>query len=271
MTQDLKELMIENRKSVEKVLSTMEYPFSVQKAFIPVLVNNCKVEYHNSVGAFRIGYKLTESDLDIIQSYAEEEYGSNFKIKRSKNCVDIRGMYSSSDFVKFIEFVDSIEGLDIDISSTHKYTGGKSTRGKIEKQDFESVCVGILLANRVKYAVDNQDPGVLSRDLMDSIDDQITIAQSINYKNKLGNRYREHAVPCDLLYREAVVMYEEGAKLYQIANMFKQNLLIVLITSKEADLLDNKLSLKTEMPDDWKVGDSPFARFDFAGIELTNL
>ena len=100
----------------------------------------------------------------------------------------------------------------------------------------------------------------------DSIDHLITIGESVNRTKE--NTYREHIVPCVMIYNQAIKMIQENRTITEIAQMLKQNLAIVLITNEEAELLDNELDMQTSMPENWKFGDSVFARLDAAQIQL---
>jgi len=133
-----------------------------------------------------------------------------------------------------------------------------------ERNIFEKI------AKRFRYFIDNDDGFGLDnvRALLegDSIDHLITIGESVSRTKE--NTYREHIVPCVLLYNKAVTMTIENRSITEIAQMIKTNLAIVLITNEEADKLDNELDLQTSMPEGWDFGDDVFARLKLAGIEL---
>jgi hypothetical protein len=94
----------------------------------------------------------------------------------------------------------------------------------------------------------------------------ITIGESV--KRTKENTYREHIVPCIMIFNQAVTMTMDNRPVTEIAQMIKNNLAIVLITNEEAQLLDNELDLQTSMPEGWTFGDNVFARLDFAKILL---
>jgi len=133
-----------------------------------------------------------------------------------------------------------------------------------ERNIFEKI------AKRFKYFIDSEDGFGLenTRSLLegDSIDHLITIGESV--KRTKENTYREHIVPCILIYNQAVTMTMEKRSVTEIAQMIKNNLAIVLITNEEAELLDNELDLQTSMPEGWKFGDDVFARLTTAQIQL---
>lgn len=227
------------------------------------VINGIQVEWNTRCLCLRVGWKNSPSDLDGLKRSLEKAHFTLYTPSWKKVLtIKETTLEAYSRLIEWaLRYNKTLESPCII----------RESYGKIGKPDLQNLCVNTLIAKRVKYAVDNQDPGVLVRDLMDSVDGQITIAQSINYSEGKGLRYREHAVPCDLLYREAVRMYTNGANLYEIAAVIKRYLLIVLITTEEAFLLDTTHRLKTEMPADWKLGDSPFARFEFAKIKLVSL
>ena len=221
-------------------------------------ISGMKIEWCTVNKCLKVGVGNSKEDNKIIrESLLSEDFELSERAKSNSRITTT----TVEEYERLLEWAESFE-----LTLTNPLSG-RSSRGKVERPDYDEVSPYTQLAKRVKFAVDTQDPGVLNRDIMDLIDGNITIAQSIAYKNG-GSKYREHAVPCDLLYREAVVMYEEGKPLYEIAAMFKNNLAIVLITPEEARLLDSELGLKTEMPTGWSLGDSIFERFNFANIKL---
>ncbi|MDC0008783.1 hypothetical protein OAE73_00280 [bacterium] len=264
---EVKSIMRSLNPEIVKLFKEMGYSPTETSSYLYAYVNGLKTEWWFGRGVIRVGHhsRRTMDELQYIESHLGEHGFKNMIIsgdsKENPTFVDTpltKKTTSKETFEKFIKCIEDLDTTEIQTATN---------KGKIERANYNEVSPYTQLAKRVKFAVDTQDPGVLNRDIMDLIDGNITIAQSIAYKNG-GKKYREHAVPCDLLYREAVVMYEEGAKLYEIAAMFKNNLAIVLITPEEASLLDNELGLKIEMPDGWKLGDSIFERFNFANIEL---
>jgi len=133
-----------------------------------------------------------------------------------------------------------------------------------ERNIFEKI------AKRFRYFIDNEDGFGLenARSLLegDSIDHLITIGESV--KRTKENTYREHIVPCIMIFNQAVTMTMEKRSVTEVAQMIKNNLAIVLITNQEADLLDNELDMQTSMPEGWNFGDSVFARLESAQIKL---
>lgn len=134
-----------------------------------------------------------------------------------------------------------------------------------ERNIFEKI------AKRFRFLIDNEDGFGLenARSLLesDSIDHLITIGESI--KRTKENSYREHIVPCILIYNQAITMTINKCPVTEVAQMIKNNLAIVLITNEEADKLDNQLDMQTSMPEGWQFGDDIFARLKVAGIELS--
>ena len=263
---DIKKLMQDNKEDILEMLSSLDYPYSNTTKFIPVLVNDCKVEYHLESKCFRIGYDLDEETINIIKKAAILKYGEESlkKLRPNPKAVDVIGMHSVDDFKEFLEFVEGIEGLNINIGETHRFTGG-NTRGKIQKNNEG---IFFKLAEFYKFALDRGMPQIVSRggDIMDDIDPIILLGEST--KRTEENTYREHVVPCKYLGDEAIEMFKSGSSITEVALMLKQYLIIILISNEEQKKLDSIPGLKTGMPENWKLGDNPFERLYKAGIKL---
>ena len=88
-----------------------------------------------------------------------------------------------------------------------------------------------------------------------------------------GREYREHVVPINLIRNHAYHMFNNGYLIEDVANMIENNLYIILITTKERDILDKSVEVggkgwKYDMPDEWKFGDDAFARLNQADIKF---
>jgi len=133
-----------------------------------------------------------------------------------------------------------------------------------ERNIFEKI------AKRFRNAIDNEDGYGLdnTRGLLegDGIDHLITLGESKDRTKE--NSYREHVVPCILIFNQAVLMTKDGCSIAEVAQMLKNNLAIVLITNEEAELLDGELDMQSTMPNGWVFGDNVFARLTSAGIIL---
>ena len=99
------------------------------------------------------------------------------------------------------------------------------------------------------------------------IDDElVTIGRSRACGDKL---HREHVIPCILIVRECHRLLAAGRDDEEIAAFIREHVKIVHISSDEARRLDrvSELGLKQRMPEGWRFGDDPFARFEAAGVE----
>ena len=101
-------------------------------------------------------------------------------------------------------------------------------RGKVA---FNRDSIFIKMSKIIRQGVNDGMPSLLSRGplAMDSIDDIITIGESINRTPE--NSYREHIVPCDFIIRECVEMIKNDKSNVEISMMIKNLLSIVLITN----------------------------------------
>ena len=108
----------------------------------------------------------------------------------------------------------------------------------------------------------------------DSVDHLITIGRSYEaIKSHPREHYREHVVPAVRIKEKALEMASLYARPREISNFLRRHLLIVIITKKEAEVLDKLLtddgiSLRTSMPANWIWGDDPLERLECAGIKV---
>ncbi len=93
--------------------------------------------------------------------------------------------------------------------------------------------------------------------------DYITLGESVK-----GKGHREHVVPCAMIREQGYKMFNNGYLVEDVASMIENNLIIIHITSEEQKFIDVELGYKRVMPDDWKFGDSAYARLDKAGIKI---
>jgi hypothetical protein len=164
----------------------------------------------------------------------------------------------------FFILVNTIEDID-GIEQRKAYA-----RSGVEFKPNETF---IFIAETLQNSIKRGQPWAISRGFggFDVIDNKITVGYSIKGREQERNgknAYREHIVPCDLIMREGKRMFDEGATVDQVASMFEKNTFILKISDEEADLLDNKLKLKTTMPEGWNFGDSVYCRITFADIQL---
>jgi hypothetical protein len=109
--------------------------------------------------------------------------------------------------------------------------------------------------------------------VFDDIDSMVTLGYSAKGKMQERNgkaAYREHIVPIDWCITKAFEMLQNGHSVEDVAQMFKRNIKVVLISDEEQDLLDNKLGLRTTMPEGFVDGNDPLTRLKYAGILLEN-
>lgn len=76
----------------------------------------------------------------------------------------------------------------------------------------------------------------------------------------------EHVVPLAFLRDQCLLSYQNRSSMKEVAQLIRDNLLVVRIRKREAKLLDSAAGLKTSMPDGWALGDDPFARLTEVGI-----
>jgi len=188
--------------------------------------------------------------------------GKRSQRKDGKDFVNIK--FDGDILENFWIIINTIESIETIVKKVRGQALKPIPREVSERNIFEKI------AKRFRYFIDNEDGFGLenARALLegDSIDHLITIGESV--KRTRENTYREHIVPCIMVFNQAVTMTMEKRSVTEVAQMIKNNLAIVLITNEEAELLDNELDMQTSMPEGWNFGDSVFARLDVAKILL---
>lgn len=216
---------------------------------------------------YAIGFGASPKDVgDIRGRLLEQGFtempGKRGQRKDGKDYVNIK--FDGDILENFWIIIATIEGIDTIVKKVRGQAIKPIPREVSERNIFEKI------AKRFRYFIDSEDGFGLenTRALLegDSIDHLITIGESV--KRTKENTYREHIVPCILIYNRAVTMTLEGNSITEVAQMIKSNLAIVLITNEEAQRLDGELDMQTSMPEGWEFGMDVFARLKVAGIQL---
>jgi hypothetical protein len=236
--------------------------------------NNCVLYTNNGVKCeikknhYTVGWLARPEDVAEMRKRILEQ-GFTEKIgKRSltrKDAKDFININFDGDVLEnFWIIIGTIEAIETIVRKVRGQAIKPIPREISERNIFEKI------AKRFRYFIDNEDGFGLenARALLegDSIDHLITIGESV--KRTKENSYREHIVPCIMVFNQAVTMTMEKRSITEVAQMIKNNLAIVLITNEEAELLDNELDMQTSMPENWNFGDSVFARLVTAQIQL---
>lgn len=224
--------------------------------------NGVKVEIKvtRNIPFYVAGHGLNEEKLNFLKDQLEQ-----------------KGMVVLQKMAKFLKVqisIDILEGFQTLISLIEDIDEliqrqRASRFYEAEYGDNVFMYVANDIANMIKY----RPPGSpWSRGkVFDDIDRMVTIGYSIKgQEQELNgkNAYREHIVPIDWTINKAFEMLKNGQSVEEVAQMFKRNIKVVLISDKEQDILDNKLNLRTTMPEGFNDGDDPLTRLMFAGIEL---
>jgi sulfur transfer complex TusBCD TusB component (DsrH family) len=236
--------------------------------------NNCVLYTNNGVKCeikkshYTVGWLAKPEDVAemrkrlLAQGFTEKIGKRAESRKDAKDFINIP--FDGDILENFWIIVGVIEAIETIVKKVRGQAIKPIPREVSERNIFEKI------AKRFKYFIDNEDGFGLenTRALLegDSIDHLITIGESVNRTPE--NTYREHIVPCIMIYNQAVTMTMEKRPVVEIAQMIKNNLAIVLITNEEASLLDNELDLQTSMPEGWKFGDDVFARLKAGNILL---
>lgn len=223
----------------------------------------------------KVEIKVTHNKPFYVAGHGLNDYKLNFL----KTELEKKGMVILQQMAKFLKVQISdnvLEGFwtlaDIIENIEELLQRQRSSRFyQAEYNDNVFMYVANDIANMLKY----RPPGSpWSRGkVFDSIDSMITIGYSIKGRQQeISGKpaYREHIVPIDWCITKAFEMLENGQSVEDVAQMFKRNIKLVLISDEEQDLLDNKLGLQTTMPIGFTDGNDPMSRLNYAGILLEN-
>jgi hypothetical protein len=235
---------------------------------VHVLYSNNGIKCEIKKGHYTFGWLAKPEDVAemrkqiLAQGFVEKIGKRSEKRKDAKDFINVH--FDGDVLENFWIIIGIIESIETIVRKTRGQAIKPIAREVSERNIFEKI------AKRFKYFIDNEDGFGLenARALLegDSIDHLITIGESVNRTKE--NSYREHIVPCIMIFNQAVTMTMEKRSITEVAQMIKHNLGIVLITNEEAELLDNELDLQTSMPEGWEFGHDVFARLTFAKIQL---
>lgn len=233
-----------------------------------VLYSNNGIKCEIKKNHYTIGWLAKPEDVAVMRQKFLEQGFTEKKGKRSekrKDAKDFINVHFDGDILEnFWILVGIIESIETIVRKTRGQAIKPIPREVSERNIFEKI------AKRFKYFIESEDGFGLenTRALLegDSIDHFITIGESVNRTKE--NTYREHIVPCILIYNQAVTMTMEKCSITEVAQMIKNNLAIVLVTNEEAERMDNELDMQTSMPEGWNFGDDVFARLKAANVVL---
>ena len=246
-----------------------EYTRVYQEGSVSIVYSNNGVKFAVRSKDIVIGFGNKPEDVETIrgvlsaEGYEEHKSKRRFE-KRKDGHVYLQIPIQGDPLDMLWEIVGLVEAIPTIVKKVRGMAIKPFTKEVCERNIFEKI------AKRFRHAIDDEDGFGLenTRGLLegDSIDYLITVGESVNRTKE--NTYREHIVPCIMIFNQAVTMTQEGKSITEVAQMIKNNLAIVLITNEEAELLDGELDMQTSMPDGWKCGDDVFARLTFAKIQL---
>lgn len=221
----------------------------------------------------KVEIKVTRNKSFYVAGHGLNDY----KLKFLKDQLENRNMVIIQQMAKFLKvqisdnvldgfgtLISVIEDID-ELIQRHR----ASRFYEAQYDDNVFMYVANDIANMLKY----RPPGSpWSRGkVFDDIDCMVRIGYSKKGREQEINgkpAYREHPVPIDWCITLAFQMCKDGATIEEVAQMFKRNICVALISDEEQDLLDNKLGMRTSMPEGFRDGDDPLHRLKFAGIEI---
>lgn len=233
-----------------------------------VLYSNNGIKCEIKKNHYTIGWLARPEDVTVMrQKFIEAGFAEKLgkRAEKRKDEKDFINIHFDGDILEnFWVLVGIIESIETIVRKIRGQAIKPIPREVSERNIFEKIAKTLKFHIDIEhgFGLDNPRASLES----DSIDHLITIGESV--KRTKENTYREHIVPCVMIYNQAIKMIQENCTITEIAQMLKQNLAIVLITNEEAELLDNELDMQTSMPEGWQFGDSVFARLTVAQIQL---
>ena len=224
--------------------------------------NGVKVEIkHNKKrDSYVAGQGLNSQKLAILTNELESHGMVIIQVNAKHLLIELQ----NDIFDGFLTLVNYIEDID-DIIQRQAYA-----RLGIE---FKADDTYIFIAETLQNAIKRGQPWAVSRGYggFDAIDSLATVGYSVKGRQQEltgKNAYREHIVPCDLMMREGIRMFNHGSTVEEVAMLFQNNNKILRISDEEANLLDNILGLRTTMPVGWTFGQDIYARITASNIQL---
>jgi hypothetical protein len=190
----------------------------------------------------------------------------------------------------FWKIVDAVDSLGVTFTSTSRGAGSKISTPRTNDNYYLGLASMIYIGN--KFGLKELVPrgGKIGKDSMgafDLYDDKIIVGYTAEGKDAMmrysddqkpnddDRRWREHAVPCDYIVSLAIDMYQKSKSteyidqktIYKVAKMIKRNLFIIVTKQSESAIIDAKFG-NSGMPEGWKDGMDPLARFTALGIQV---
>jgi len=239
----------EKDPSIRFNIETSERGRNGKRCYTPPLKSGVVLEVLYIRNRLVIGIALPadkgERSRPIVIEYLTE---NGFQVEDSQKNLRFETDNLDDDFLTLHELISDCDLLD---------PAGTSGWKEIATPDE----IFITMAEMIQPAVKRGNTRFLDRWVFDQVDKLIAINEPTDVRT-----YREHVVPCDLLLKQTVEMFQSGATVEQVAQMLKDNLAIAYIDPKDAEYIDGELGWRTTMPAGWKFGDAITARLDEAKI-----
>lgn len=230
-----------------------------------VLFTNNNVKCEIKKRAFTFGWLRKPWEIELIKETFESAGYKCLGSRKKNDLVSVPLENIKDVLTEFFNLVGIIEGLEEIVARERSQAATKVFPKEIAERE-----IFLKIVKRYKHAIDNEDQNMLdiARKLLDGddIDHLITIGHST--KRTTNETYREHIVPCVMIHNELIEMYMRGSSLTEMGQFLKQYLAVVLIHPSEAEKMDIELGLRTTMPENWKWGDSIFARLNAAEVKI---
>jgi hypothetical protein len=239
----------EKDPSIRFNIETSERGRNGKRCYTPPLKSGVVLEVLYIRNRLVIGIALPadkgERSRPIVIEYLTE---NGFQVEDGQKNLRFETDNLDDDFLTLHELIS-----DCDLLDPAGTSGWKKVAAPEEiYNDMAKICQVAAASGNTRF---------LDRWVFDQVDKFIAINEPTDVRT-----YREHVVPCDLLLKQTVEMFQSGATVEQVAQMLKDNLAIAYIDPKDAEYIDGELGWRTTMPEGWKFGDAITARLDEAKI-----
>lgn len=185
------------------------------------------------------------------------------------------------DLEQYWNLVDTVEEMGSDFATVSRGSGaGKLINQAMSNSDYYMGAAAIIYV-AVKFGLRHlvsrggKNGGSGTFDINDRllVAGQTRAAHDISHDIQEGTLYREHAVPSNVIVKEAIKMFQArggeltSANLADVAEMIRRNLIIVICSTEQANELDKVH--KDTMPASWDpITGNPLQRFIDAEISV---
>jgi hypothetical protein len=261
-----------NKENTKGVSSINNYSVRGKKIISPVELTAKDKQLRADINIYSLSTERQNALLEEMsaKNFSYEHTGET----KGKGSDKGKCRIKCKDLDQFFEIVDAVANIDELVA---KSSGG-GVRIATQLCELSEADENHFLSTAATYkvAIETKNQRLLNnfRTLLgaDSIDHMITKGWSDEYKTlchddeKQEKSRREHVVPCVRIHNRVIEMFQSGSTIEEVAEFIEKHLVIVMISDRQRIHVDNTLSLRDSMPENWTWGDDIYARLTAASI-----